>query len=53
MKLLNKKLETLDGIIPEEEDDDIVRVTNGRFTATEYMNAPKSKQDEDDQKGDY
>ena len=26
---------------------------NRRFTATEYMKAPKLKQDEDDQKGDY
>ena len=53
MKLLNKKLGTLDGIIPEQDEDDIIKIMSGRLTADEYMKASQGKRDEDDNKGDY
>ena len=52
MKLLNKKLGTLDGCIPEQDEDDIIKIMSGRLTADEYMNASQGKCDEDDNKGD-
>ena len=53
LKMLNKKLETLEGVIPEEDEDDIIRIMNGRLTAYEFMKASQAKQKEDEDKGDY
>eukprot|EP00959_Pyramimonas_sp_CCMP1952_P461240 9481258-Pyramimonas_sp.AAC.5 len=30
LKMLSKKLETLEGVIPEEDEDDVIRIMNGR-----------------------
>ena len=46
-------METLDGIIAEQDEDDIIKIMNGRLTADEYMKASQLKRDEDDHKGDY
>eukprot|EP00959_Pyramimonas_sp_CCMP1952_P195927 4096410-Pyramimonas_sp.AAC.1 len=51
--MLNKKLETLDGVVLEEDDDDIIRIMNGRLTASEYLKANPAKQSEDDNKGEH
>eukprot|EP00959_Pyramimonas_sp_CCMP1952_P274666 5741829-Pyramimonas_sp.AAC.1 len=51
--MLNKKLETLDGVVPEEDDDEIIRIMNGRLTASEYLKANQAKQAEDDNTGDH
>ena len=51
-KLLNSKLETLDGALKEQDDDDMVRILNCRLTQAEYDNAVDADRVMDDNKGE-
>ena len=51
LKNLNNKLETMDGVLDEDEDD-LARILNDRLTAQEYVKASKAKQDQDEAKGE-
>ena len=53
LKFLNSKLESIDGALNETDEDDIVRILNGRLTQTEYDNAPAPDRLIDDNKGEY
>ena len=50
LKNLNSKLETMDGVLDEDEDD-LARILNDRLTALEYVKASPVKQQQDDDKG--
>ena len=50
-KFLNKKFETLDGVMPEEENEDILRILNCRLTADQYARASQERKQVDDAKG--
>ena len=52
MKNLNNKLETMDGAIPEGEENDFSRIMNGRVTLNEYQKASRAAIEADDAKGD-
>jgi len=52
LKNLNSKLETMDGVLDEDEDD-IGRIMNDRLAANEYSKATQVKQTEDDNKGEH
>ena len=52
LKNLNSKLETMDGILDEDEDD-IARILNDRLTASEYSKSSLVKQTQDDNKGEH
>ena len=52
LKNLNSKLETMDGVFDEDEDD-IARIMNDRLTAADYNKAPALKQLADDDKGEH
>ena len=53
LKFLNSKLESLDGALNETDEDDIVRILNGRLTQDEYDSAPRADKVTDDKKGEY
>ena len=53
MKNLNKKLETMDGVIPSEDAEDLQRILNGRLTLNEYAQASPATQAIEDNKGDF
>ena len=50
IKFLNKKLESMDGVIPEDNGEDLVKVMNGKLTQDEYDRASQSRKDNDDLK---
>ena len=50
IKFLNKKLETIDGIITDDNPVDILKVMNGRLTADEYNRASADRKQADDAK---
>ena len=52
LKLLNSKLESLDGALNDTGEDDIVRILNGRLTQAEYDDAKAPDRLIDDNKGD-
>ena len=52
LKNLNSKLETMDGVLDEDEDD-MTRILNDRLTANEYAKASPVKKKQDDDKGEY
>ena len=52
LKNLNNKLETMDGVLDEDEDD-LTRILNDRLTANEYDKATSVKQKQDDDRGEY
>ena len=52
LKNLNSKLETMDGVLDEDEDD-LARILNDRLTANEYAKASPVKQKQDDDKGEH
>merc|ERR1712113_804501 len=43
----------MDGAIPDDDADEIIKIMNGRLTSREYDKAPLTVQREDDDKGDY
>ena len=49
---LNNKLETMDGVLDEDEDD-LERIMDGRLTAGEYSKAGAVGKHDDDDKGDH
>ena len=49
LKNLNSKLETMDGVLDEDEDD-LTRILNDRLTATEHSKAASVKQKRDGDK---
>ena len=53
LKYLNAKLETLDGALKEQDDDDMVRILNSRLTQEEYDKASAADRTSDENKGDY
>ena len=53
LKFLNVKLESLDGALQETDEDDIVRILNGRATHDDYDSAPRADKLADDNKGEY
>ena len=53
LKKLNAKLETMDGAIPDDDADEIIKIMNGRLTSREYSKASLPVQREDDNKGDF
>ena len=52
LKNLNNKLETMGGVL-DENDDDIARIINNMLTAAEHLKASAVKQLDDDDKGDH
>ena len=52
IKNLNKKLESMDGVIPDDNSDDLQRILNGRLTRLEYNAASQARQVHEDSKGD-
>ena len=52
LKNFNSKLETMDGVLDEDEDDTAI-IMNVRLTAAEYNKAPAVKQLADDDKGEH
>ena len=53
LKYLNSKLETLDGPLKEQDDDDMVRILNCRLTQAGYDRAAPADRVIDDNKGEY
>ena len=53
LKYLNSKLETFDGALKEQDDEDMVRILNGRLTQAEYDVAGAADRVTDDNKGEY
>ena len=43
----------MDGAIPDEDADDIIKIMSGRLTIWEYDKATSGGQREDDNKGEY
>ena len=53
IKNLNKKLDTLEGIISNEHEEDVIKVLNDRLTTSEYARATVPAKQADADKGDY
>ena len=53
VKNLNRKLEAMDGIIPDDDSDDLLNILNGRLTRLEYQKATPARQQVEDSKGDF
>ena len=53
MKNLGKKLDTLEGIVSNEYQEDIIKVLNDRLTNSEYARASPSAKQADVDKGPY
>ena len=53
LKDLNSKLDTLDGALKEQDDDDMVRILNSRLTQEEYDKASAADRLTDDNNSDY
>ena len=53
IKHLSKQLETLDGVIPDDEEEDVVKHMNGRSTAAECAKASTRKRQDDYDEGQY
>ena len=53
IKNLNKKLDTLEGIISNEHEEDIIKVLNDRLTTSEYARATGPAKQADTDKGPY
>ena len=52
LKHLNSKLETLDGALKEQDDEDMVRILNCRLTQAEYEKVNAADRFTDDNKGE-
>ena len=52
MKYLNKKLEAMDGVIPDDDSDDLLRILNNRMTMMEYQRADATRRQYEDSRGD-